>query len=96
MRLNAPVTGFLIGLVTPLMGLVVMYFIWGHHEGIPGFVHSVMKSHDLAGKVFSLSLLANLAPFVFLTSRRYDYAARGIFIATMLYVVFIVLVKYVW
>jgi hypothetical protein len=47
-------------------------------------------------KVFSLSMLANLAPFIFFNSKRYDHAARGVFIATMLYVVFIVLVRYVW
>jgi hypothetical protein len=43
-----------------------------------------------------LSLLANLVPFVWFTSKRLDFWARGVFIATMIYVLFIVLIKFVW
>ena len=96
MKRNVPFFGFVLGALFPLLGFLVMYFIWGHHEAVGEFMHSVMRSHDLAGKVFSLSLLANLVPFLFFTSRRLDYSARGVFVATMIYVVIIVLIKYVW
>jgi hypothetical protein len=41
-------------------------------------------------------LLINLIPFVYFNMKRLDYAMRGVFIATMLYALFIVLVKFVW
>ena len=96
MKRNVPIVGFVIGLLFPFIGLFIMYLLWGHHEGIADFLSSVMRSHDLAGKVFSLSLLANLAPFLYFTTKRLDYSARGVFIATMIYVLVIVLIKFVW
>jgi hypothetical protein len=56
-----------------------------------------MKSnHKIAALVLSLSLLANAIPFIFYTNRRLDLTARGILVATILYAVLIVLLRYVW
>jgi hypothetical protein len=96
MRLNLPITGFLIGLVTPFFGLIVVYNLWGHGEGLDVFVRSLFVLKDLSGKVFTLSLLANLIPFLFFNVKRYDYALRGVVVATMLYAVFIFLTKFIW
>lgn len=96
MRRNVPILGFLIGLVTPLLGLFIMYLLWGQHQGIVEFVRLTFRLSGQASKVFTLSLLANILPFVFFTSKRLDYSARGVFIATMIYAMFIVLVKFVW
>lgn len=96
MRINVPFYGFIIGLLAPMLGLIVMYFLWGQHQGFGNFTHSLFYLKDMGGKVFSLSILANLIPFLLFTSRRYDHAARGVFVATMLYVVFIIMFKYVW
>lgn len=96
MRIDKPIYGFIIGALCPFAGLLIMYFLWGQHQGIGHFISSLFYLKDMGGKVFSLSLLANLLPFLLLTSRRQDYAARGVFVATMLYVVFIILFKYVW
>ncbi len=73
-----------------------MYFLWGNHEGIFEFVRLLTHLKGMAGKVFTLSLLLNLAPFVYYTSKRLDLTAKGIFIATMIYAVIIIFVKYVW
>lgn len=96
MRINTPVTGFLIGLAMPILGFLVMYFLWGRAESISQFLRSTYVLRDLGSKVYTLSILANLAPFVFFNTKRYDHAARGVFIVTMLYVVFIILFKFVW
>jgi len=96
MNRNQPIFGFLIGVVAPILGLYIMYMLWGSHEGIELFVRHVIKSPSTASKVFTLSLLANLVPFVWFTSKRLDFWARGVFIATMIYVLFIVLIKFVW
>ena len=96
MRINTPITGFLIGLVMPILGFLVMYFLWGRTESISQFLRSTYILRDLGSKVYTLSILANLLPFVFFNTKRYDQAARGVFIVTMLYVVFIILFKFVW
>jgi len=96
MKRNVPVFGVLIGLVTPLVGFVIMYFIWGHGMPFNTFIRTLINNHDTASKVLSLALLLNLLPFSLYTRKRLDYTARGILVATMLYAVFIVLIKYVW
>ncbi len=95
MKINVPIVGFIIGLFMPFIGVAIMYALWGRGgETFGSFIRSLFVMHDLGGKVFTLSLLANLAPFIYFTSRRNDYAARGVFVITMLYVVFIVLLKF--
>jgi len=96
MKRNIPILGFIIGLLLPFVGLIIMYFLWGNHEGIFEFVRLLTHLKGMAGKVFTLSLLLNLAPFVYYTSKRLDLTAKGIFIATMIYAVIIIFVKYVW
>lgn len=96
MKFNVPITGFLIGLFLPLVGFLIMYFLWGHGVGIGTFARSLTFQPGLASKVLTLGLLINLAPFLYCTTKRLDYAMRGVVIATMLYALFIVLIKFVW
>ncbi len=94
MKVNVPITGFVIGLFAPFIGLFIMYFLWGEHQGLGSFVRSLFILHDLGGKVFTLSLLANLGPFLYCNFKRLDYTLKGIVVATVLYGVFIVLLKF--
>lgn len=96
MNRNIPALGFIIGLLLPVIGLVVMYFLWGHSEGFFDFVRGLTYRKGMTSKVLTLSLLVNILPFLYYTTKRLDYTARGIFIATMLYAVLIVLVMFVW
>ena len=96
MKRNVPIFGLLIGLFAPVLGFVIMYFIWGHGNTFSAFCRALMNDHDTASKVLSLALLINLLPFSLYTRKRLDYTARGILVATMLYAVFIILIKYVW
>ncbi len=96
MKRDVPIIGFIIGLFLPLLGLMIMKFLWYKHDTFHEFYSMLIYSHSLLAKILSLSLLINLAPFLYCTSRRYDYTMRGIVIATMLYFVGIVLIMYVW
>lgn len=96
MRINNPIIGLLIGLVGPVLGALIMKFVWFRHDEMSDYITRLSMGKDITFKVLSLSMLVNLAPFIFFNSRRYDSASRGVFIATMLWVVFIILVRYVW
>lgn len=95
MRINQPIVGFFIGLVMPLLGFLVVYLVLGSGLDLGAFFRYVMGSHKSLAKVLSLSILANIIPFLLFTRRRLDYAARGVFIATVLYAVAIVIFKFV-
>ena len=96
MKRNVPVIGLIIGLLLPLVGIVIVYFIWSHGSSFSDFTNNMKINHSLAAKVLSLSIIANILPFILYTNKRRDMAARGVFIATMLYAVVIVLLKFVW
>jgi hypothetical protein len=96
MRINVPIVGFIIGLFLPLLGMFFIYLLWGHHEGVSKFAASLTYQPGMASKVILLGVLINLAPFGYFNVKRLDYAMRGVFIATMLYAMLIVLIKFVW
>ena len=96
MKRDSPILGFVIGLFLPFVGLIIMYFVWGNHNGFGNFLKSLTYQPGLASKVLTLSLLPNLVPFVYCNMKRIDYTMRGIVIATMLYAVLIILIKFVW
>src|ERR1700744_2492213 len=94
MKVNKPILGLIIGLILPSVGMAIMYLIWAHGSSVSVFASELLSNHDLASKVLSLSLLINILPFSYYTSKRLDNTARGILIATVLYFVFIVLLKF--
>ena len=97
MKLNVPIYGFIIGLLLPVLGFIIVYFIWaGHGESIADFARSLTHRSGMASKVLTLSLLVNLIPFVYSNMKRLDYLMKGIVIATMLYALLIVLIMFVW
>ena len=95
MRINQPIVGLFIGLFMPLLGFIVVYFILGHGQGFSGFMEHLKASHSDAAKVISLSALANLLPFLYFSRRRSDLTVKGIVIATVLYMVTFIYVKFV-
>lgn len=94
MRLNQPIVGLVIGLIMPLLGLIVVYFILAQGMSFEDFLSHASASGDFAGKVITLSVLANLLPFLYFNRRRLDYAVKGIVIATILYMVLFIYVKF--
>jgi amino acid permease len=96
MKRDVPVLGFIIGAILPLVGFFIAYLIFKQGESLSEFITYRWPNHKAFAKIMTLSLLINLLPFVWFNSKRKDYLARGVFIATMLYVVFIILVMFVW
>jgi hypothetical protein len=95
MRLNQPIVGLFIGLIMPLFGFIVVYFVMGRGMSFNSFSEHLQVSNDALSKVISLSVLANLLPFLYFNRRRLDQGVKGIVIATMLYAVAFLYVKFV-
>lgn len=96
MKRNVPILGLIIGLLLPILGVFIIYLIKFHGVSFGEFLKAMFSSGKVASTVLSLAILINIIPFIFYTNRRLDYTARGIFIATMLYAVLYVLLKFVW
>lgn len=97
MKRNVPIFGFFIGLLLPILGLFIVYLILGStYNGMSDFFRSMLNNSSSTALYLTLALLINIVPFIFYTNKRLDLTARGILVATMLYGVLIVLIKYVW
>lgn len=97
MKRNIPVVGFIIGAIVPLLGYLIVYLIFRNgSQSLESFTSAYWSNNKTFAKLLTLSILANLVPFVYCNAKRYDYVSRGVFVATMLYVVFIILLMFVW
>jgi len=96
MKRDVPLLGFLIGLFLPVLGFLLVYSFWGHHQGVFSFISSLTGQRGMAAKVVLLSVILNCIPFAYCNIKRLDYTMRGIFIATMIYAVLIVCIMFIW
>jgi len=85
--------GLILGLLGPVLGLVVVYFIKFPSVSFREFLEFFMNDSKMITSIGSLSLLANAILFTIYVNTHRDFTARGIFIITLIYGVGILLLK---
>jgi hypothetical protein len=89
--------GILLGFLAPCVGLIIYYLVSFYSNGI-GFTEFLgyMKQYRaLLTGVSSISLVANAVIFTIYINTHRDKTARGIFFATLVYGVAVLLIKLV-
>lgn len=92
------VAGLLIGLVSALLGLVLVYFLMYNSVGLTFYLNLFkgQPTYAAASKPISLAMIVNLVPFYYFLNRRAYQSTKGVIIATALLGVLFVLYKFVW
>ena len=85
--------GLALGLLGPILGLVVIYFIKFPSYGFWEFMDYFIHDNKLITSIGSLSLLANVALFTIYINTHRDNTAKGIFIVTVIYGIAILVLK---
>lgn len=87
--------GLILGLVGPLLGLFVIYFVKSDYRSLSfgEFFDLFINTNRLLTSIGSLSLLANVILFTLYINTHRDNTAKGIFIVTLLYGIAILLLK---
>ena len=87
--------GLVLGFIGPLIGLVVYYFaaFYTHNVSFPEFLGYLRQYKTLLTAVSSISLVANAVLFTFYVNARKDQTIKGIFLATLIYGIGVLLVK---
>jgi hypothetical protein len=85
--------GLVLGLIGPVLGLVVIYFIQYSSFSFGDFLNSFFNEKRLITSIGSLSLLANVILFTLYVNTHRDHTAKGIFIVTLIYGIGILLLK---
>jgi len=87
--------GLVLGLIGPVIGLIVVYFIQFSGLTFSDFISGFFNDRKLITSIGSLSLLANVVLFTLYINTHRDLTARGIFIVTLIYGIGILVLK-VW
>ena len=82
-------TGFIPGLIMPLMGVYIYFLLFFSYMGLAGFIKHIFKN-NLIVSVISLGTILNLAVFFLFYQFEKDHSAKGVIGATFIYA-FIVL-----
>lgn len=89
--------GLVLGFTAPLLGMVIYYFIafYSRHVSFSEFLGYLRHYKSMLTLVSSVSLVANAVLFTFYVNARKDKTIKGIFLATVLYGITVLLVKLV-
>lgn len=85
--------GLALGLLGPVLGLVIVYFIKFPSYSFREFLDYFMHDNRMITSIGSLSLLANAILFTIYVNTHRDNTAKGIFIVTLMYGIGILLLK---
>ena len=85
--------GIVLGLIGPLLGLIVIYFVKFPSSAFGDFLEDFFSDNRLLTSMGSLSLLANVVLFTLYVNTHRDKTAKGIFIVTLIYGIGILLLK---
>lgn len=85
--------GIVLGLIGPVLGLVVIYFIKFGGLAFDEFLDLFFNTNRLITSIGSLSLLANVILFTLYINTHRDKTAKGIFLVTLIYGIGILVLK---
>jgi hypothetical protein len=89
--------GLILGFIAPLIGLVIYYLIvfMPRHVNFMEYLGYLKQLKSLLTGVSSISLIANAILFTIYINIRKDKTAKGVFVATLIYGVAVLLIKLV-
>lgn len=85
--------GLVLGLIGPILGLVVIYFVKFSGVSFGDFLDEFIHNNRLITSIGSLSLLANAVIFaIYVNANKYQ-TFKGIFLVTLVYGIAILVLK---
>ena len=85
--------GIILGLIGPVLGLVVIYFLRFTSISFIEFIDLFLNTNKLITSIGALCLLANAILFTFYINTHRDNTAKGIFVTTLIYGIAILILK---
>lgn len=85
-------TGWILGTISPLIILVVVYFVKYSEIPFQTFIISMWEMKVFM-KLLSLCVFPNLALFMFFNHQKLDMSSRGVILATFIYAFIVLVVK---
>jgi len=87
--------GLVLGFVTPVIGMFAYYLFQFRMFTLKEFFTVMLEQKSLMSGIISISLIANAVVFTIYINKQIDKTARGIFIATCIYALVALAVKWI-
>jgi len=88
------ILGLILGFLAPLLGIVLFYLIKFSAFSFKEFLEVLVAWKSFFTAVITVSLIADGAIFTIYINTERDQTARGIFVATMVYTIICLILKY--
>ena len=87
--------GLVLGFIAPILGMLIYYFIvfYPNHATFREFLEIMLNSKKNLTAISSVSLVANAVLFTIYVNIQKDKTMKGIFLATVIYGITVLLVK---
>jgi hypothetical protein len=86
--------GILLGILGPLIAMIIYYFwVFSRTISFREYFYVLHTNLQLLTAISSLSLLANAVLFTIYINTHRDKTAKGIFVATLIYGIFVLVYK---
>jgi tryptophan-rich sensory protein len=86
--------GLALGFITPILAMFAYYLIQFRLFKISEFFQVMLQQKSLMSGIISISLIANAVVFTLYVNNQIDKTARGIFIATCIYALMALVIKW--
>lgn len=86
--------GLLLGFIAPVLGLFALYFVKFRLFSLQEYFQLIGREKSVLSGLISLALIANALVFTFFINKQKDKTARGIFIATCIYALITLGIKF--
>lgn len=86
--------GILLGILGPLLAMFIYYFwVFSRTISFREYVYVLAHNKQLLTAISSISLLANAVLFTIYINTHRDKTAKGVFVATLIYGIFVLIYK---
>ncbi len=92
-KFDAPLVGLILGVIVPLFGVFIFYKFNFKTLDFGEFIDYVSRK-GMFPQLLSLSVIANLGLFFTFIWKKFYYSAKGVIMATFLYVLVVIILKY--
>lgn len=87
--------GIVLGFLAPILGIFIYYYIQFRVFTLQEFFYVLFTQKSLLTAILSISLVANAVLFTVYINTHKDKTAKGIFIATCIYAIVALLMKWI-
>jgi hypothetical protein len=92
-KYNRLIVGLIPGIIVPIITLIIFFLFKSGVSNFFDYVHFMIRL-GVFSSILSLCPLPNLAVFFFFLNKSYYYSARGVILATFIWVLIVFVYRY--